>query len=567
MSLMAGQSFAGYEVIAELGHGGMGAVYQARQPSLQRLVALKILPAHLASDQDFIARFQSEAVTAASLNHPNIVQVYAAGESDGIEYIAMEFIEGETIQHRLRRCGRLPLTEALDIAYHIATALDYAWQQAQLIHRDVKPDNIFLAQNGTVKLGDFGLAKILRDGASSVTVTGHVLGSPHFISPEQARGQRDVDLRADIYGLGCTLHYMMTGRTVFEGPDFVSIMYKHVNDPPAPIHTLLPHCPAVVNRLLTRMLAKDREARHQTYTALLEEIVAARDEAATWEESDERQRQRMSVAAAGTGRSRWAYAMAVLCSLFVAAGFVHAKRSGRSRVAANVTTLADASDRRDFIHAVQKLPPLERVERVISKLREVNPGFAGREKYTVEDGMVTELSFSSVGVNNLWPLCALQHLRVLRCDGDAAGKRRGDLRDLSPLAELSELEEVNCSWTDVADLKPLSELHLKVLRCANTRVENLTALKGLPLIELDFAATGVSDLTPLSGMPLQSLRCNETRVRDLRPLRGAPLKDVWCDPRLLRGESEIVKSWTRVETINDLPPREIARRFNTRVAK
>src|ERR1041385_2996953 len=244
MSLTAGQSFAGYEIVAELGHGGMGAVYQARQPSLQRFVALKILPAHLAGDQDFIARFQSEAVAAASLNHPNLVQVYAAGETDGIEYIAMEFIEGETIQHRLRRCGRLPLTEALDVAYHVAAALDYAWQHAQLIHRDVKPDNIFLAQNGTVKLGDFGLAKILRDGVSSVTITGHVMGSPHFISPEQARGQRDLDFRTDIYSLGCTLHYMMTGRTVFEGPDFVSIMYKHVNDAPAPLQTVLPNCPA-----------------------------------------------------------------------------------------------------------------------------------------------------------------------------------------------------------------------------------------------------------------------------------------------------------------------------------
>src|SRR4051812_28336994 len=263
MALTAGQLFAGYKILCELGRGGMGAVYQARQVSLQRLVALKILPPHLASDKDFVTRFQSEAVAAASLNHPNLVQVYAAGESEGIEFIAMEFVEGETIQQRLRRCGRLPLTEALDIAYHVATALDHAWQTAQLIHRDVKPDNIFLAQNGTVKLGDFGLAKILRDGSASVTVTGHVMGSPHFISPEQARGERDVDLRADIYSLGCTLHTMTTGRTVFEGPDFVSIMYKHVNDLPAPLHTLLPNCPTSVNRLLTRMIAKERDQRHQ----------------------------------------------------------------------------------------------------------------------------------------------------------------------------------------------------------------------------------------------------------------------------------------------------------------
>ncbi|HEY0551975.1 MAG TPA: serine/threonine-protein kinase, partial [Verrucomicrobiae bacterium] len=163
MALTPGQQFAGYEILCELGRGGMGAVYQARELSLQRAVALKILPPHLSNDKDFVARFQSEAIAAANVSHPNIVQIFSAGEYQGIEYIAMEFVEGETIQQRLRRCGRLPLTEALDIAYHVATALDHAWQTAQLIHRDVKPDNLFLAQNGTVKLGDFGLAKVLRE--------------------------------------------------------------------------------------------------------------------------------------------------------------------------------------------------------------------------------------------------------------------------------------------------------------------------------------------------------------------------------------------------------------------
>src|SRR5688572_18380989 len=295
MALTPGQQFAGYEILCELGRGGMGAVYQARELSLQRLVALKILPPHLSHDKDFVARFQAEAIAAANVSHPNIIHIFSAGEHEGIEYIAMEFVEGESIQQRLRRCGRLPLTEALDIAYHVASALDHAWQTAQIIHRDIKPDNIFLAQNGTVKLGDFGLAKILRDGTSSVTATGLVMGSPHFISPEQARGQRDVDCRADIYSLGCTLHYMMTGRTVFEGPDFVSIMYKHVNEAPAPLHTLLPNCPAAVNALLTRMIAKEREHRHQTYAELLEQIVHTRHDAALWEQSDERQRKRMAV--------------------------------------------------------------------------------------------------------------------------------------------------------------------------------------------------------------------------------------------------------------------------------
>jgi serine/threonine protein kinase len=565
MALTPGQHFAGYEILCEVGRGGMGAVYQARDLSLQRIVALKILPPHLSSDKDFVTRFQSEAIAAAKVSHPNIVQIFSAGEQEGIEYIAMEFVEGESIQQRLRRCGRLPLTEALDIAYHVASALDHAWQTAQLIHRDVKPDNIFLAQNGTVKLGDFGLAKILRDGMASVTVTGLVMGSPHFISPEQARGQRDVDCRADIYSLGCTLHYMMTGRTVFEGPDFVSIMYKHVNDEPAPLHTLLPNCPATVNALLTRMMAKEREQRHQTYAELLEHIVHARHDAALWEQSDERQRRRMAVATP-RGKSRWAYAVAALAALVVAVGFVYGKRAERAQISSSAITLVDPSDRRDFIRSAEKLSPFDRVDRVMAKMRELNPGFDGKEKYTVEDDFITELSFSSVGVRNLWPLCALTHLRMLRCSGDVTNRHRGELADLSALAELP-LEEVDCSWTNVEDLGPLAKLKLKSLNCSNTRVRSLAALKSLPLVELDISGTGVNDLTPLKGMALTLLRCNDTKVRDLSPLRDMPLKTVAINPVLVRNEGEVIRSWKQLETFNDAPPRAIAGRFLPRAPK
>ena len=562
MALIVGEHFAGYEVLAELGQGGMGAVYQARQLSLQRVVALKVLPPYFATDKDFLARFQSEAIAAASLNHPNIVHVYAAGEFSGIEYIAMEFVQGETIQHRVRRCGRLPLTEALDIAYHVATALDYAWRTARLIHRDVKPDNIFLAHDGTVKLGDFGLAKVLREGGSNQTVTGRIMGSPHFISPEQARGQREIDARADMYSLGCTLHYMMTGRTVFEAPDFMSILYKHVNEPPEPIHTLLPNCPAGVNRLLVKMLAKDPAQRPQEYAELLEQIGAARAEAAIWEASDERQRRRMSTERPRTN-SRRAYAAAALMTLAVAVAVGYAKRTDRVRAATGVATLADPSDRRDFVQAVQKLSPPERVERVFARLRELNPEYKGHEKYTVEAEAITELTFSSVGVKNLWPLSALKHLRVLNIAGDTANKRRSELADLSPLAELLELEELDCSWTSVENLQPLSKLPMTVLKFAHTRVRDLAALEELPLLELDISATSISDLAPLRARPLESFRFNQTRVQDVSPLRNAPLKEIWCDSSLLPRLSDVAQSWKKLERINDRPAREMLRRLRS----
>jgi hypothetical protein len=564
MALAAGQIFGDYEIIAGIGRGGMGTVYQARQISLQRVVALKVLPPHLADDADFQTRFQTEAIAAAGLNHPNIVQVFAAGEHDGIRFIAMEFVEGESIQARVKRLGRLPLTEALDAAYHVAVALAHAWDSGQLIHRDVKPDNIFLSTHGTVKLGDFGLAKVLREGASSVTLTGAAMGSPHFISPEQAHGQRDVDLRADVYSLGCTLHYMMTGRMVFEGPDFVSIVLKHVSEPPAPLHTLLRDCPSSLERLLDRMLAKERGKRHQAYAELVEELVAARAEAAVWESGDTRLRRKMAAPPPGRTSSRTVYVVAALLALTVAAGMVWTRRASRAgAVARRAVTLVDPSDRRDFIESVRKLQPLERVERVMMKMREVNPGFDGKEKYTVEDDVITELTFSTVGVTNLWPVCALPHLRALTVTGDAQNKRRGDLVDLSPLRELLELEQVDCSWNPVAELRPLAGLPLKGLHCAGTRVADLAPLKGMGLTELDVSSTAVQDIAPLAKAPLTELRCQDTRLRDLSPLRNAPIKMIWCDPRALH--PDLLRSWKELEAINGAPPHELLRKLRPRV--
>ena len=258
--------------------------------------------------------------------------------------------------------------------------------------------------------------------------------------------------------------------------------------------------------------------------------------------------------------------MAAFAALVVAVGLVYGKRSDQAQISSSAITLMDPSDRRDFIRSTEKLSPFDRVDRVMAKMRELNPGFDGKEKYTVEDDFITELSFSSVGVRNLWPLCALTRLRVLRCGGDATSRHRGDLMDLSPLAELP-LEEVDCSWTNVEDLGPLSRLKLKSLNCSNTRVKNLAALKSLPLTDFDISSTAVNDLTPLKGMMLTSLRCNDTKVRDLSPLRGMPLKTIAINPILIRNEGELIRSWKQLETLNDSPPRAVAGRFLPRAPK
>ena len=151
-----GQTFAGFEIIAKLGEGGMGAVYKARQPLLDRLVALKVMSPQLGGDSGYIARFVREAASAAKLTHPNMVQVHTAGEEHGVYYIVMEFVEGESLAHRIRRCGVMDPAEALAITLHVATALQCAWNEAKLIHRDIKPDNLFRSKKGDVKVGSLG---------------------------------------------------------------------------------------------------------------------------------------------------------------------------------------------------------------------------------------------------------------------------------------------------------------------------------------------------------------------------------------------------------------------------
>lgn len=271
------RAFGDYEIIELIGKGGMGKVYKARQPLLNRIVALKILSPKLTEDTTYVARFRREAALAANLNHPNIVTVHAAGESNGVHYFIMEWVEGESLQKRLDRGGRMQPSEAIAIILEVAQALDYAWSAAQVIHRDIKPDNIFLSLDGKVKLGDLGLAKTIGSDTAAVTQTGYMMGTPHYISPEQAQGKKDVDFRTDIYSLGCTLYHMLTGGRPYSGDSGMEIMMKHVKEPPPDILEVLPDCSPCIAALVVRMMAKDPAMRHQSYADLIAELTAAHE--------------------------------------------------------------------------------------------------------------------------------------------------------------------------------------------------------------------------------------------------------------------------------------------------
>ncbi len=260
---------AGYEILEKVGQGGMGAVYRAKQLSLDRIVALKVLVPSLAQDPSYIERFFREARAASRLVHPNIVYAYDVGQSGPYYYLAMEFVDGETVLEIIKREGPIPEKRALRIAAQVANALDCAYK-AGMVHRDIKPDNIMVTRKDEAKLCDLGLAK--RADTGSKTGVGLAVGTPHYISPEQAQGRQDVDVRSDIYSLGASLYHMLTGQPLFSGPSSAVIMTHHLSSEAPPPRSIRPEISEGACRLLEKMLAKDPDDRYQTPADLIADL-------------------------------------------------------------------------------------------------------------------------------------------------------------------------------------------------------------------------------------------------------------------------------------------------------
>ena len=254
----------GYQILEKLGKGSMGIVYKARQTSVDRIVAVKILLDALAQNKEFIKRFDREAKIAAKLSHNNIVNAIDAGEVNGHNYFVMEYVEGSTIKDALDLNKGFDEKGALRIVMAVAEALKHAHQRG-LIHRDIKPENVILTKEGNVKLADLGLARLTADEKWAMSEAGRAIGTPYYISPEQVRGQVDVDIRADIYSLGATLYHMVTGRVPYDGETPTEVMRKHVDKnviltPPDHLNTNLS---SGLGMVVETMMAKNRENRYR----------------------------------------------------------------------------------------------------------------------------------------------------------------------------------------------------------------------------------------------------------------------------------------------------------------
>ncbi len=272
MSFEKGENVGAYRIIEQLGQGGMATVYKAYHPALDRYVAIKALHPAIMEDPNFLARFEREAKVVAKLEHPNIVPIYDFSEHAGQPYLVMKFIEGETLKARLAK-GPLKKDEALRIVQAVANALTYAHKHGYL-HRDVKPSNILLAPEGDIYLADFGLARIAEAGAS--TLSGDMLmGTPHYISPEQAQGVTDLDEGTDIYSFGVVLYELVVGRVPFSSDTPFSIIHDHIYTPLPLPREVNPTVPEAVELVLLKALAKNREDRYASVEDLIDAFCTA----------------------------------------------------------------------------------------------------------------------------------------------------------------------------------------------------------------------------------------------------------------------------------------------------
>ncbi|MDR3211988.1 MAG: serine/threonine protein kinase [Planctomycetota bacterium] len=267
-----GQRIGGYEIISKLGEGGLGVVYKARQLSMGRIVALKVLHERWVTDDEFRKRFLVEARLVGRLSHPNLIQVIDVGRYRNTLYFSMEFVDGEPVDTTLEHNGRMDIQVCISIAIQVTGALEYL-QMRRIVHRDIKPGNIMITKGGIAKLGDFGFVKSSLE--SVLSTEGEVLGTPDYISPEAARGETNLDYRSDLYSLGATLYHMLSGCPPFGG-SVSDVMDQHIKSDPRPLEKIVSDIPDGMVAIVNRLMHKKPENRYVLFSELIADLESLR---------------------------------------------------------------------------------------------------------------------------------------------------------------------------------------------------------------------------------------------------------------------------------------------------
>jgi Leucine-rich repeat (LRR) protein/tRNA A-37 threonylcarbamoyl transferase component Bud32 len=591
-----------YTILDKIGAGGMGQVFKAQHRRMDRVVAIKVLPQNVMKDAAAVARFEREVKAAARLEHPNIVTAYDADQAGGVHFLVMQYVDGQDLSEIVKQGGPLPVAKAVNCILQAAKGLEFAHGEG-IVHRDIKPANLLLDKKGIVKILDMGLARIETVGdiatQAELTGTGTVMGTVDYMAPEQALSTKHADARADIYSLGCTLHYLIAGHAIYDGDTLMAKLLAHRE---RPIPSLGADAPQELQAVFEKMVAKKVEDRCQT----MSEVVAALQECVV----------EPTKKSSGWSRSKWLLVGGgLLGGLILLAAIVLKMQTkegtlvvevdqpdatvqvlnedgkveitqsgGKGPISISVdpgkhrlkvemdgfqffaqdfemdsggTASIKASlveDKPWFKAAflewqkeVAAMPAEEQVEAVAKKLQELNPGFDGKVTWKLEGGEVTELKLKTDNATDISPVRALVGLRTLGCGGSMkqTGGANGRLSDIAPLKGMN-LTRLIFEFTKVANLSPLEGMHLAYLNCGNTPVSDLSPLKGMSLTELQCSSSRVSDLSPLRGMPLTFLDCYGTKVHDLAPLQGMPLTSLSC-------------AWTEVSDLSPLQGTSLTR--------
>lgn len=600
-----------YVLLEKLGEGGMGTVYKARNWKLDRIVALKLIKKERLANPNVVKRFYREIRSVAHLNHLHIVRAFDADEVAGTHFFVMEFVEGIDLARLVKLQGPLPVAQACEYVRQAALGLQHAFERG-LVHRDIKPHNLLVtgvrsqgsAASGAslapdscpltpvVKILDMGLAlaETAMDESMSSTMTqeGMMMGTPDYVAPEQIMDSHRVDIRADLYSLGCTLYYLLAGRPPFKGSSLGEKLVKHQTHEPEPIERHRPDVPEAVAQIVHKLLAKRPEERMQTPAELAQSLAGALADVAP---------PALAVGPLGQGESRteiqegaaWVPELPSLDGtmpavkefrqrqaqasrnqrrmwLLIGAGFwgvvflalggywlvsrekpkgepvdfggnkprpvvkEKEKEKEREKKVAALTTAGPVTD--EWIKAVQALPAEGQVKAVFAKLKELNEGFDdqhGHNNHKVKDGKVVMLSMLFQHVTDIAPVRALKDLEDLTVGLNETSPEIVSLADLGPLKGLP-LKRLALHGNRVDDLSPLAEMRLESLNLSGTRVKDLSPLKKMSsLTALSLDCTPVTDLASLEHLKLASLWLRNTGVKDLRPLAAMPLStlDLW----------------------------------------
>jgi tRNA A-37 threonylcarbamoyl transferase component Bud32 len=272
----SGQKIPGYKILEKLGAGAMATVWKGKQLSLDRMVAIKVLPRKFTNNPQFIERFYAEGRAAAQLNHPNIVQAYDVGKAGDYHFFVMEYVEGSTVFDEIVKIKRYNERDAVEIGMQVAEALQHAHERG-LIHRDVKPKNIMLTKVGFAKLADMGLARAISDKEAAEAEQGKAFGTPYYISPEQIRGEMNITPAADIYSLGATLYHMVTGNVPFDGKNPSAVMHKHLKEPLVSPDHVNPKLSAGISEVIEMMMSKDPKQRYRSCKDVISDLKAVKN--------------------------------------------------------------------------------------------------------------------------------------------------------------------------------------------------------------------------------------------------------------------------------------------------